>query len=63
VARENSSVEAWGNSSVKAWGNSSVGIYSTNVKIKKISDLAIIRDFSGNVPKIIIPKDVKVVRK
>ena len=62
-ARENSSVVAWGNSSVKAWENSSVAVCSDSVKIKKISDLAIIRDFSGDTPKIIIPKGVKVVRK
>ena len=54
-ARGNSSVEAWDNSSVVAWGNSSVVIpFSKTINIKSVQDNAVVKDLSGDKPKLIV---------
>ena len=55
IARENSSVEAWGNSSV-------VIPYSTKINIKSVNDNATIKDLSGSKPKLIIANDFEIVK-
>jgi len=55
VAWDNASVVAWDNSSVEARGNSSVVIpLSKTINIKSVQDNAVVKDLSGDKPKLIV---------